>query len=449
MGNAESSDAGGGAAVGAASTAEGAAHQAEVEIDGSKLGYRVLDVEENGPAACCGLALYVDFITHVNGVRLDTEDSPLLELVTQNEGKSLHLTVYNCKRKALREVSFVPSRGWGGVGLLGLMVRFDSYEGFDQSVIRVLNVYPGSPAEEAGLTQSVDFLLGTPEIIFLDLDDLFDIVKMSTGRKIQMYVYSLASDTVRLTVIKPRHNWGGEGVLGCDVGQGYLHCLPTNSTLTEGRTDRGEHLQKVCQPQFLRACGRSVPVSTPLGDGDCVLPFPGTEERVAPSGKKVVLLDWGFAPGEGLDVSALMDRDEVTEREVEERDEVDENIEGYDEDDDDDDSAPPELPPKPSSMQPEDPDEPPMPPPKPKGLASMSASPDTDAGAGEASADGGDLAVATSDAVTAVDAEDTSVAATADASVDAEETSAPAPADAADGDDSATTADPAAGTVQV
>jgi hypothetical protein len=151
MGNAESSE---GVVPPNADGASG--EHAEVEIDGSKLGYRVLDVEENGPAACCGLVLYLDFITHVNGVRLDTEDSTLVNLVTQNEGKTLHLTVYNCKRKALREVSFVPCRNWGGAGLLGLMVRFDTYDAFDQSVIRVLDVYAGSPAEEAGAFRLTD-----------------------------------------------------------------------------------------------------------------------------------------------------------------------------------------------------------------------------------------------------------------------------------------------------
>lgn len=406
-----------------------ASEHAEVEIDGSKLGYRVLDVEENGPAACCGLVLYLDFITHVNGVRMDTEDSTLIELVTENEGKALNLTVYNCKRKALREVSFVPRRNWGGVGLLGLMVRFDAYEEFDQSVIRVLKVYPGSPAEEAGLTPSVDFLLGTTEIVFLDLDDLFDIIKMSTGRRIQMYVYSLASDTVRLTIIAPRHNWGGEGVLGCDVGQGYLHCLPSDSTLTEGRTDRGEHLRKVCEPWFLRECGRSVAVTTPLGDGDCVLPFPGTEEMIAPSGKKLVLLDWGFETGE-LDVKALVDSNEVSEREIEEEEED----EGYDNNTagdegeyiDDDGDAPPSPPPKPTEIfgQTVDPDEPPMLPPKPANMSGIAVDVDVDAGAA-AVFDSTGPGTSGDDATV-----DASVDASADASVDVDASAVDVDADA-------------------
>jgi len=34
--------------------------------------------------------------------------------------------------------------------------------------------------------------------------------------------------------LKPRSNWGGEGCLGLDVGQGYLHTLPSESRKTNG-----------------------------------------------------------------------------------------------------------------------------------------------------------------------------------------------------------------------
>jgi C-terminal processing protease CtpA/Prc len=45
-------------------------------------------------------------------------------------------------------------------GLLGITIRHDSYDVSD-NYIRVLEVLPGSPAEEAGLIPESDYILGT------------------------------------------------------------------------------------------------------------------------------------------------------------------------------------------------------------------------------------------------------------------------------------------------
>lgn len=55
------------------------------------------------------------------------------------------------------------------------------------------------------------------------------------GSELAIYVYNSQSDVVRCVSLVPRGDWGGEGVLGCNVGQGYLHRLPTGCRSSPGR----------------------------------------------------------------------------------------------------------------------------------------------------------------------------------------------------------------------
>merc|ERR1712087_262688 len=42
-----------------------------------------------------------------------------------------------------------------------------------------------------------------------------------------VYVYNSEHATVRLVEIRPSSQWRGEGVLGCQVGDGFLHHIPS------------------------------------------------------------------------------------------------------------------------------------------------------------------------------------------------------------------------------
>ncbi len=44
---------------------------------------------------------------------------------------------------------------------------------------------------------------------------------------------------VRVIVVLPSRNWGGEGCLGAEVGHGYLHTLPERCRKTTGRSVGG------------------------------------------------------------------------------------------------------------------------------------------------------------------------------------------------------------------
>ncbi|CAH8299194.1 unnamed protein product, partial [Schistosoma turkestanicum] len=58
-------------------------------------------------------------------------------------------------------------------------------------------------------------------------DDFFELIDSSDGHVIQLYVYNSQLDSCREVHLKPDSNWGGNGLLGCDIGYGYLHRIPT------------------------------------------------------------------------------------------------------------------------------------------------------------------------------------------------------------------------------
>jgi len=207
----------------------------------SKSGYRVLAIQENSPACREGIVPFFDFIVAANGEPVTTEDGTFVRVIREFENKHLTITLYNCKCKSMRQLAFVPRRGWGGDGLLGLTIKFDSFEDADDNVIHILDVKDNSPAQKAGFEPYNDYLLGTPYSVFKDLDDLSDLVMEvsyendgGASRGIDIFVYSTRTDTVRRLVIKPSSTWGGEGLLGCGIGHGLLHKLPTSAQESPG-----------------------------------------------------------------------------------------------------------------------------------------------------------------------------------------------------------------------
>lgn len=43
-----------------------------------------------------------------------------------------------------------------------------------------------------------------------------------------MFVYNIETDACREVTMTPNAGWGGEGSIGCDIGYGYLHRIPTS-----------------------------------------------------------------------------------------------------------------------------------------------------------------------------------------------------------------------------
>ena len=142
--------------------------------------------------------------------------------------------VHNIKSNSQRLVKITPSSTWGGAGLLGVTIRLDNYGGADERLIRVLSVEHNSPAAIAGLVPMKDYLLGTTSASFDSDEILAEVLMVHADRIVELYVYSSESDVVRIVTLMPTLSWGGRGLLGAEVGTGYLHRFPKSCRGTDG-----------------------------------------------------------------------------------------------------------------------------------------------------------------------------------------------------------------------
>lgn len=197
-------------------------------------GYRVLGVQPNSPASDVGLVSFFDFVVAVDGVELRELDSTFIDKIKASEDRPLPCVVYNLKSRQTRSVTITPTRNWGGQGMLGVTIRFDTYHKADEHLVRVLEVAPGSPAEIAGLRAGTDYLLGTAERVFGDSDVLNDECTLHLDKPVEFYVYNTETDEVRVVVLLPTYSWGGGGCLGAAVAHGYLHRLPARCRESNG-----------------------------------------------------------------------------------------------------------------------------------------------------------------------------------------------------------------------
>ncbi|XP_037645717.1 Golgi reassembly-stacking protein 2-like [Sebastes umbrosus] len=193
---------------------------------GGSEGYHVLRVQDNSPGRRAGLEPFFDFIISVCDTRLNKDNDTLKELLKMNVEKPVKMLLYSSKTLAVRETTVTPSNMWGGQGLLGVSIRFCSFEGVNENVWHVLEVAPKSPAALAGLRAHADYIIGADSFMN-ESEDLFSVVETTEGRELKLYVYNTDADNCREVVIIPNCDWGGEGSLGCGIGYGYLHRIPT------------------------------------------------------------------------------------------------------------------------------------------------------------------------------------------------------------------------------
>jgi len=138
------------------------------------------------------------------------------------------------KSKTQRVIQLTPSNQWDGTGLLGVTIRADDYAAAEDNLLRILYVEKNSPAAIAGLTPMTDYLLGTTTESFENEDILANVLQRHVDRVFEVYVYNSETDVVRVVSIMPTLSWGGPGLLGCEVGRGYLHRLPAACRSTNG-----------------------------------------------------------------------------------------------------------------------------------------------------------------------------------------------------------------------
>lgn len=167
-------------------------------------------MQDNSPGQLAGLEAFFDFIVAIDNVRLDQDNDTLKELLKTNVNKTIRVTVYSSKTQQVREVNLTPSATWGGQGLLGVSIRFCSFEGANENVWHILEVHPSSPAETAGLKSFNDYIIGADSILH-ESEDLFTLIESHEDRALKLYVYNTEDDTCRDVTIKPNSKWGGEG----------------------------------------------------------------------------------------------------------------------------------------------------------------------------------------------------------------------------------------------
>ncbi|XP_016849706.1 Golgi reassembly-stacking protein 1 [Anolis carolinensis] len=204
--------------------------------EGGSEGYHVHGVQDNSPAQLAGLEPFFDFILTIGHTRLNKEGDTLKDLLKANVEKAVKLEVYNIKTMKVREVEVTPSNMWGGQGLLGASVRFCSFQGANEHVWHVLDVEPGSPAALAGLRPHIDYIVGSDQIL-QESEDFFSLIESHEGKPLKLMVYNMETDSCREVFVTPNGAWGGEGSLGCGIGYGYLHRIPTQPSVPKKKTD--------------------------------------------------------------------------------------------------------------------------------------------------------------------------------------------------------------------
>jgi hypothetical protein len=117
----------------------------------------------------------------------------------------------------------------------------DNYQDAEERLIRVLDVKPKSPAAVAGLVPDTDFMLGTTTQTLDSVATLAKLLREHENTVLDLYVYNSESDMVRMVALMPTTTWayggnskGGGGLLGAELGTGYLHRLPKAVTETVG-----------------------------------------------------------------------------------------------------------------------------------------------------------------------------------------------------------------------
>jgi hypothetical protein len=68
--------------------------------------------------------------------------------------------------------------------------------------------------------------MGTREIAFKSIDDFAKYVEVNEGQEIKLWAYNVDHEIARKVALTPKRDWGGQGMLGCDVSFGFFNKIP-------------------------------------------------------------------------------------------------------------------------------------------------------------------------------------------------------------------------------
>ncbi|CDW86888.1 golgi reassembly stacking protein [Stylonychia lemnae] len=185
--------------------------------------YRVVAVLQDSPAEHIGIEPQLDFIRY----NPQQHDGKLFsEYLAEHEGKELNIFVYNLIQQDNRLEKVRLHKDWGEHNsLLGATIRYESYVEAHNYILAVNDVYLGSAAHEAELQPFKDYILGTREIAFKNLDEFAKYIEVNKGQEIRLHIYNVDQEQVREVPLTPKQ-WKGYGLLGCDVSFGLLNKIP-------------------------------------------------------------------------------------------------------------------------------------------------------------------------------------------------------------------------------
>ncbi|KTG37834.1 hypothetical protein cypCar_00041158 [Cyprinus carpio] len=232
----------------------GGSQSVEIPGGGSE-GYHVLRVQENSPGHRAGLEPFFDFIVSINNSRLNKDNDTLKDVLKASVEKPVKMLVYSSKTLELREATVTPSNMWGGQGLLGVSIRFCSFEGANENVWHVLDVEPNSPAALAGLRPHTDYIIGADTVMNED-----KLQRSGSSRE-------------------PNSAWGGEAVSAVVSLRLPWHRIPTRPSRRGGNQTSPDHgpsepghplkgrLHRGPCFHMVTVCSNSAPVSQPVPTG--------------------------------------------------------------------------------------------------------------------------------------------------------------------------------------
>ena len=98
------------------------------------------------------------------------------EFLTKSENKTIKIKLFNILTENQREIEVIPNKKWlNSDGLLGIVLRYESFGNAIENVFKILNVFENSPADIAGLTQD-DYVLGFPYYKYQNFNKFIDIL---------------------------------------------------------------------------------------------------------------------------------------------------------------------------------------------------------------------------------------------------------------------------------
>ncbi|XP_060681147.1 Golgi reassembly-stacking protein 1-like isoform X2 [Hemiscyllium ocellatum] len=257
-------------------------------------GYHVYGIQDNSPAQIAGLEPFFDFILAIGNTRLNKDNDTFKDLLVVNVEKPVKLEVYNMKAARIREVEVIPNNMWGGQGLLGASVRFCSFEGAHEHIWHVLT------------------------------EDFFNLIESYEGKQLKLMVYNSETDAIREVVVTPNGAWGGEGSLGCGIGYGYLHRIPSHPVVPKQKVEIPPPPVASTPPQNLEKGYMEAPLIAPsspiVGTSECPDLEQGltnltVESSLLPPPPIQRVMDPGFPPG-STDIPEARDLSDVLNVEV-------------------------------------------------------------------------------------------------------------------------------------